>query len=437
LFTHPNWPEELAPLSQPKILNTLARLLGASDFLWDDFLRMQHVNLFPVIQNINDLSAGKSKAELWAELQQELQAPIEMSQRDRLNAFKDREMFRIDMRQIQGEIKEFGEFSGELTDLAEVVVEGAYHICFQELRANHGIPRLPNRQPCPLTIFALGKCGGRELGFASDIELMFIYEGKGHTTGPRVISNAEFYNKLVQEINSAIKTKREGIFEIDLRLRPYGKAGTMAVSVESFRRYFGPGGDAWPYERQALVKLRPFAGDMKLGQKVLDLRNKFIYSGHPFDVAAMRAMRERQIRHYVNAGTIHAKLSPGGLVDIEYLVQGLQITYGHLASDLQEPNTRTAMLALAMAGILPREDYYPLQEALTFLRNLINALRMVRGNAKDLTVPKADTEEFAFLARRLDYGRENLAQLQHDLTLHMTHVQEINQRLLDQIIQAG
>jgi glutamate-ammonia-ligase adenylyltransferase len=95
------------------------------------------------------------------------------------------------------------------------------------------------------------------------------------------------------------------------------------------------------------------------------------------------------------------------------------------------------MLALAMAGILPREDYYPLQEALTFLRNLINALRMVRGNAKDLTVPKADTEEFAFLARRLDYGRENLAQLQHDLTLHMTHVQEINQRLLDQIIQAG
>jgi glutamate-ammonia-ligase adenylyltransferase len=431
LFTRPNWPEELTSLRQPEVLNTLARLLGVSDFLWADFLRMQHQNLFPILQNVAALAASKSKHALWQELEFILQTtPPGRPQCDALNAFKDREMFRIDMRQIQGYIHEFGQFSNELTDLAEVIVEGAYHICSRELRAHHGSPCLANGQACTLSICALGKCGGRELGFASDIELMFIYDGNGRTTGPRVMSNAEFFDKLVSEITGAIKTKQEGIFEVDLRLRPYGKAGNMAVSLESFRRYFAPGGDAWPYERQALVKLRPIAGDMKLGRQIIKLRDDFIYSGQPFDVAAMRAMRERQLRHNVAPGAINAKLSPGGLVDIEYLIQGLQISHGQRHPAVRLTNTREAMRALAVAGLLSPEDYAQLSQALNFLRALINALRMVRGNARDLTVPPSNSEEFAFLARRLNYTRDNIGQLQEDLTRHTTNVQEINGRLL-------
>lgn len=431
LFTRPNWPEELTSLHQPEVLNTLARLLGVSDFLWHDFLRMQHQNLFPILQNVAALALSKSKQELWQELESSLQsAQPGQPQRDALNAFKDREMFRIDMRQIQGHIHEFGQFSHELSDLAEVIVEGAYHICSRELRAHHGLPRLANGQACPLNICALGKCGGRELGFASDIELMFIYDSNGRTTGPRLISNAEFFNKLVSEITAAIKTKQEGIFEVDLRLRPYGKAGNMAVSLESFQRYFAPGGDAWPYERQALVKLRPIAGDMQLGRQIIELRDDFIYNGQPFDIAAMRAMRERQLRHNVTPGAINAKLSPGGLVDLEYLIQGLQISHGQRHPAVRQTNTREAMRALAVAGILSPEDYAQLSQALKFLRALINALRMVRGNAKDLTVPPPHSEEFAFLARRLDYARANIGQLQEDLTRYMTNVQEINGQLL-------
>jgi len=430
LFMRPDWPDELASLEHPEVLGALARLLGVSDFLWGDFLRMQYANLFPVVRDVDALATARSKAQLEADLKADLEAaPDGQSCRAALNAFKDREMFRIDMRHILGHTAEFGQFSEELTELAEVVIDAAYRLCDEELRAEFGVPCLEDGSPSPLSVCALGKFGGGELGFASDIELMFVYAGNGETTGPRVITTAEYFEKLVQEILSAIRAKREGIFEVDLRLRPYGNAGSMAVSLASFRRYFAPDGPAWDYERQALVKLRPVAGDPALGEQVMALRDAFVYTGEPFDVAAMRAMRERQLRHLVAGGTINAKYSPGGLVDAEYIVQGLQITHGHGNPDLCPTNTNQAIAALAAAGILSPDDSARLHQAYAFLRQLIDALRMVRGNAKDLTVPPADSEEFAFLARRLGYGSE-VARLRDDLTRHTTQVQELSTRLL-------
>ncbi|MFQ5594141.1 MAG: glutamine synthetase adenylyltransferase [Anaerolineae bacterium] len=430
LFMRPDWPDELASLEHPEVLGALARLLGVSDFLWDDFLRMQHANLFPVVRDVDTLATAKSYDQLQTELSAALQAVTDSAaSRDTLNAFKDREMFRIDMRHILGHTTEFGQFSEELTELTEVVIHAAYRLCNEELRAEFGVPCLEDGSPSPLSVCALGKFGGRELGFASDIELMFVYAGNGETSGPRVITTAEYFEKLVQEILSAIRAKREGIFEVDLRLRPYGSAGSMAVSLAAFRRYFAPDGPAWDYERQALVKLRPVAGELAFGEQVVVARDACVYSGQPFDVAAMRAMRERQMRHLVMGGTINAKYSPGGLVDAEYIVQGLQITHGPQDHNLRLTNTPDAIAALAAAGILPQDDFTRLHQAYAFLRQLIDALRMVRGNAKDLTVPPADSEEFAFLARRLGYGSD-VAQLQDDLTRHTTQVQELSVRLL-------
>jgi glutamate-ammonia-ligase adenylyltransferase len=429
LFTRPNWPEELASLERPDVLTTLARLLGVSDFLWQDFLKMQHENLFPILHNVEALQEHKSKSDLRAELVVLLnQMPPGPEQRRTLNAFKDREMFRIDMRQIQGHIPEFSQFSGELSDLAEVVIEEAVRLAAREVRALYGLPKLDNRHDCTLSICALGKAGGRELGFASDMELMFVYAGNGRTTGPRVITNAEYYDRLVSLADQMIETKREGMFELDLQLRPYGKAGSLGVSLEAFSRYFAPNGDAWPYERQALVKLRPIAGDVKLGQEIVKLRDQFVYTGQPFDVAAMRAMRERQLRHSVKAGTINAKLSPGGLVDIEYLVQGLQITHGHQYLQLRMTNTQEALKVLAVTGIVSDKDFVQLSEALNFFHALISALRMVRNDAKALSVPPVESEEFAFLARRMRYEAKD--QLRQDLGNHTTRVLEINTRLL-------
>lgn len=430
LFARPNWPRELATLDRPPVLDALVRLLGVSDFLWEDFLRLQYDNLLPLVADEQALAAARPRAELAAELAAGLQAlPDSAAQRTALNAFKDREMFRIDMRYIQGRITEFGQFSGELGDVAEEVVAAALGICAAALAAVHGAPLLEDGSACALAVCALGKCGGRELGFASDIELMFVYTGPGQTRGPRVLSNADYYERLVENFVALIAARRNGVFEVDLQLRPYGAAGRMAVSLESFATYFAPAGGAWDYERQALVKLRPVAGDAALGAQLLALRDEFVYTGVRFDAGAMRAMRERQLRHLVTAGTLNAKFSSGMLVDVEYLVQALQITHGAHAPALRVSNTRAALAALRAAGVLDAPAHSALLDAYNFARRLINALRMVRGNARDLTVPPADSDEFAFLARRLGYGSRQ-PELAAQLAQHGQSVQQISARLM-------
>ncbi len=433
LFRRPSWPDELASLEQPAVLAALARLLGVSDFLWDDFLRMQYGNLFPVVQNVGALAQVKNKAQLLAEIESALDGSQDASARfDILNAFKDREMFRIDMRHIMGHITDFSQFSAELTDLVEAVVLQVSQTCAQELSRQFGEPRSDLGAPIPFSVCVLGKCGGYELGYASDIELMFIYSGSGNSSGPRVISASEYFEKLVVEFMRAIRARHEGIFEIDLDFRPYGKSGSLSVSLDSFRRYFVPGGPAWAYERQALLKLRAIAGDPALGAQVESLRDSYVYSGAPFDVPAMQAMRERQLRHLVTPGAFNAKYSRGGLVDVEYVVQGLQIMHGRAHPELRLTNTRAAIAALVASGILPAESGALLKDAHLFLQSLINALRIVRGNSRDLTIPPQNSEEFAFLARRLGYINEP-ARLQADLLRHSTWLQRFSSNLLQQM----
>jgi glutamate-ammonia-ligase adenylyltransferase len=427
LFKHPNWPDELTRIDQREVLNGLARLLGVSDFLWDDFLRMQYSNLFPIVRDVKALETKLDQKQFTTELANAFAQTANW--REALNAFKDREMFRIDMRHILGYTQEFWDFSVELTDLAEVVLNAAFEHCYNELTAKYGSPETDDPQGCPAGIFALGKCGGRELGFASDIELMLIYTGQGVTTGPKVIPCSSFFEELIQSIEESFQTRQEGIFHIDMRLRPYGDAGSQAVSLDAFSRYYAPDGPAWPYERQALVKLRPIAGDASLGEQVCALRDRFVYSGEPFDVTSMRAMRERQVRHLVTAGTFNAKYSPGGLVDLEYLIQGLQITYAPADVSLRSTNTRAAMQALYKAGILNETDYDKLRKAHTFLRWLIDSIRVVRGNSKDVNIPPYNSDEFLYLTRRLRYGSDT-ERLQQELTRYPMEVQELNLKLL-------
>jgi glutamate-ammonia-ligase adenylyltransferase len=429
LFSQPDWEKELASLERPEVLTALAKLLGVSDFLWDDFLRMQYQNLSPVLTNVESLQLSKTKEQLKAELHLLLKDSRDNpSKIELINQFKDKEMFRIDMRYIQGMIMDFWSFFTGLSDLAEIVVEAVYLLVFDQLKELYGIPRLKNNSPCKSAVCALGKLGGREIGLASDIELLFIYQDRGKTDGKKIITNSEFYNKLVNNFVRSIKAKREGIFKIDLRLRPYGKAGSLAVPLDSFQKYYASGGPAWEYERQSLVKLRVIAGDRYLGEKICHLRDKIIYTGAPLDITSLHAMRERQIRQLVAGGTINAKFSSGGLVDLEYLIQGLQITFGKENQSLRVTNTREAMAALRDMKLIEEDDYEKLSAAHIFLRKLIQALRIVRGNAKDLTIPDINSNEFTFLAKRLEYDRTD--KMRQDLILHINAVNEISKRLL-------
>lgn len=428
LFQQPDWTEQLSSLDRPEVLKALAQLLGVSDFLWEDFLRLQYANLFPVLSDIAGIEDAKSKTLLWRDLAVELDGKRDPeARRQCLNAFKDREMFRIDLRHILGRCGDFDRFAEELTDVAEVIVSTSLQLSEQEFHGRYGMPRRWDGERASLVVCALGKCGGRELGFASDIELLFVYDDDGTTDGREPIANATFFQRLVESTVQAIRARQEGIFHIDLRMRPYGRSGPLAVSLDAFRRYFDPNGAAWPYERQALVKLRPIAGDAGLGEKLISLRNQFIYQGPPFDFASMRAMRERQVRQLIVAGEFNAKLSPGGLVDIEYLVQALQMTHGARHPTLQVTNTRLAIDEMRRVGVLTDSDHSALQEAYGFFRRLIDALRMVRGDARDLTVSGNPGEDFQFLARRLGYG-SSPSRLQTDISRHTETVNELVRR---------
>lgn len=433
LFSQDDWTEELAKLEESRVLNALAKVLGVSNFLWEDFIRLQHSNLFPVLTDIESLEIPCSQDEIRRELQQDLLAcTSKIEQIDAINAFKDREMLRADLRHILGYEEAFGQFSRELTAVAEVTVNAAIDICLEELHERYGYPMLADGSSCSFCVCALGKCGGYELGFASDIELIFLYQENSHTDGKASITNAEFFQKLVEQFQQTIRAKRAGIFEIDLRLRPYGRAGSLAVSLDAFSNYFRQGGAAWPYERQALAKLRAIGGEETFGKRIIELRDELVYIGNAFDVAAMRGMREKQNRQLVKPGTINAKLSPGGLVDVEYLVQGLQITYGHRDPSLRSTNTREVLKALEHLKILDRDSRVAIRDCYRFLRRLIDALRMVRGNAHDLTVPEPDTEEFEFLARRL--GNDDPLELREEIESTMAKALDL-QELFDEIGQ--
>ena len=428
LFQQPDWTEQLSSLDRPEVLSALAQLLGVSDFLWEDFLRLQYANLFPVLRDIQGIEAAKSKTLLWRDLAIELSATDDPTERRRhLNDFKDREMFRIDLRHILGRCGDFDQFALELTDVAEVVVATSLQLNESEFHDRFGVPKRSDGDRASLVVCALGKCGGRELGFASDIELLFVYDEEGMTDGRESIANASFFQRLVEGCVHSIRARQEGIFRIDTRLRPYGRSGPLAVSFDAFKRYFDPNGAAWPYERQALIKLRPITGDPALGEKLIALRDQFLYEGPPFDFASMRAMRERQIRQLVSAGEFNAKLSPGGLVDIEYLVQALQITHGSRHEKLRVTNTCIAMDEMRRVGVLSELDHRALRDAYGFFRKLIDALRMVRGDARDLTVSANMGDDFQFLARRLGYGSAT-QKLKRDIALHTEIVNDMVRR---------
>ena len=407
----------------------LARLLGASDFLWEDFLRRQHGNLLPLLQGYRKAPLIKLKATLRKELDRLIRrARTDEARKEALNGFKDRELFRIDMKHLAEPSTSLPDFSLALTELAEVIMERSVADCQAKLAKEYGIPRLPNKKPCPFAVLGMGKFGGRELGYASDIELLFVYGGTGRTSGKCGIDNSEYFERLVQELLQRIEAKQEGIFHLDVRLRPHGSKGSLANVYEEITKYYSPVGLAAPFERQALIKLRHVAGDIVLGKQVEAHRDAFVYSGAPWDLATALDLRKQQIAQLVKPGQINVKYSPGGVIDIEYAVQYLQVMHGHQHPRLRTPNTLQGLAALVDAGLIARRAGEDLRKAYLFIRMLIDGMRMVRGNAKDLVLPPPDSDEFIFLARRVGYTTDDwqagARHLQSDIEEHMRKTKE-------------
>ncbi|MFW6335685.1 MAG: glutamate-ammonia-ligase adenylyltransferase, partial [Phycisphaeraceae bacterium] len=410
-------------VGNPRAMRELSKLLGASDYIWEDFIRGQYESLIP-------LTTASGEHPRYAEppetipfrLEQQLEGAVGLSeQRDRLNRFKNQELYRIDLDHILSAQTSFAELSRRLTALAEVLVATSCRLVYDDLVRSFGRPVLEGGGEAHYAVFGLGKLGGVALGYASDIELLFVYAGGGKTRGGKrkAISNAEFFETLTREATQFVQAKREGIFEVDLRLRPYGKNSPLAVNLDSFKRYYvdRPGSvdmpqrkpaerGAHPFERLALVRLRWIAGHPQLGFDVEKLRDRAIYDepgAIEMDPLWDLLARQKREKNAQAKGRFNAKHGVGGLADLEGVVQLLQVTHARRAPQLRTPRVDRAIDSLHRAGVLTARQYAEVAEAYRFFRELINALRVLRGNAMDLFLPPAEAEEATHLARRMNY----------------------------------
>ena len=422
---HVNW------LTRKDSLANLARLFGTSDFLWEDVLRRQHANLLPIIQNVHAKQVPSSNTHLSHTLRTRLKRHKKSDARKAaLNQFKDTEMFRIDLHHILKGTP-LPEFSTSLTNLADVILEQALREAQTVLTRSITPPSVV--KGTAVSICGLGKLGGRELGYASDIEIIFVYDVHPKTPSAQKPIIGEYYERLVQEFLHWIEAKQEGIFQIDTRLRPHGEKGLMASSLEEIKQYYGPGGGSAPFERQAWLKLRRVAGDAVLGRTIEDYRDTFVYSNEPWSLETALHLRRRQMRELVPPGKIHAKYSPGGLIDLEYATQYLQLIHGHREPSLRTTNTLQALKALRETNCLSRRDAATLTDDYLFMRKVIDGLRIVRGHAKDLVLPRSESDNMISLARRLGYltdvWQDGARVFERELRERMTRTHAIFSRL--------
>ncbi len=393
-------------IKRPFILKELATILGTSQYLWEDFIRGQYEELIPLLSERGENEHFRYSDEPPADIRLEKILSGCTGEQDfieKLNRFKDEEIFLMDLDHILNPDSDFRLLSRRLTRLAEAVCSAAAGECWRILSEKYGCPRIVTGEICPYGVFGLGKMGGEALGYASDIELLFIYSDNGYTDGAKPISNSRFFEDLVKKFLAMINAKREGIFSIDLRLRPWGKNSPLACSLEHFCSYYGPGGEAHSLEILSLVRLRGFSGSPGFIREIEQLRNDYLYSEGSIDLAELREARKIQLGQKQKVESINAKFSVGGLVDLEYAVQILQIEQGRKYPGLRTPSIHSALDEFVGIKLLERDEADGIIQAYQFLRKLINSLRMLRGSALDLYLPDTSSREFFHLAGRMGY----------------------------------
>jgi [glutamine synthetase] adenylyltransferase / [glutamine synthetase]-adenylyl-L-tyrosine phosphorylase len=403
-------------LASPGTLIDLAKLLGASNFLWEDFLSFNADVLLPVLQcRARGQAVCPPERTLPLRLEQTLAGIRNFDeQRKRLNEFKDRELFLIDLDHIltsENPDEAFRILSERLVFLAENLLSAAIRPIHTELVRLYGWPTGPDQTETSFAVFGLGKLGGVALGYASDIELLFLFDNDGSTAGGTrgALTNAEFFSILTRETCAYIQSTREGIFHVDLRLRPYGSAGPLACSKSDFAAYYTPNGPAHEFEKLALVRLRWIAGDPTLGYEIEQLRDQFIYESATPNFSAVWEISAKMRAQHTRGAKYHSKHSAGALADLEQTVQMLQVLHAREAPQLRTPRLQEAINALRRAGILSAEEFEQLISAYQFFRRLINAQRMLRGSARDLFLPDESSDELRHLTRRMNWPPSLLA----------------------------
>jgi glutamate-ammonia-ligase adenylyltransferase len=366
-----------------------------------------------------------------------------------LARFKRRVYLRIVLRDVLG-ISTLADTTLELSRLADVLLDRARRICEQRLQNSYGTPRFADTegrlQSAHLAVLSLGKLGAQELNYSSDIDLMFLYDLDGETSGGTagVTSNAEYFIRLAQAILKLVSevTPEGAVFRVDLRLRPQGAEGDLAISLPTALDYYRNRAREW--ELQMLIKARCSTGDAESARRFLGDLQPLIYKPE-INFAAVEAVlnaREgiakelRRSRGATAGKTVHAtewnvKLSPGGIRDIEFLTQCLQRLYGGADPWLAHPSTLVALQRLHDKGHLSSHDFSRLGAAYEFLRRVEHRLQL-RDGLQRHTLPEAP-DALDRLARRCGIdgsGGHTNEELLRRIGKYFADVREIYERLV-------
>jgi glutamate-ammonia-ligase adenylyltransferase len=331
------------------------------------------------------------------------------------NAYR-RELLLVAARDIAGEL-DLQQVTEALADLAGFVLSAALAVARAGLDADVA--------PCELAIIAMGKTGGRELNYVSDVDVVFVAGGIGD----------DEHASLATATKLAVETIRicgRAAWEVDAALRPEGKNGPLVRTLASYEAYYRRWASTWEY--QALLKARPIAGDRDLGKRYIDAVTPMIWTAaeRPNFVVDVQKMRRRVVEHLpAEAKEREIKLAPGGLRDVEFAVQLLQLVHGRADESLRERATLRALAALRDGGFVGRDDALSLADAYTFLRATEHRLQLARLN-RTHSVP-ADPAAVLQLARSLGFRADSrgdaVAVWRSEWSLHAREVRRLHEKL--------
>jgi glutamate-ammonia-ligase adenylyltransferase len=359
-----------------------------------------------------------------------------------LRQFRQREMIRIAMRDL-GRLSALPDTVREISNVADACLEGVYRICWKQLTQRHGLPWHQDAdeawQPTRFCVLGMGKLGGRELNYSSDVDLIFIYSEEGgvfrdppaRLREPRpVMTGRQFFTRLAEAFVAEVTrmTPVGMLYRVDLRLRPEGDSGPLCRSLADCENYYAQWGQTW--ERMMLIKARAVAGDPALGGEFLEMVQPFRYP-HSLGVGVVReiaAMKDRIETEVVKAGELdrNVKLGRGGIREIEFVAQTLQIMNGGRMPFLQNSQTLPTLAKLVQYHLLKEAEAGRLSAAYCFLRDVEHRLQM-EENRQTHTIPE-DKVVQERLARLMgfDTGRSFFSKLRE----HNKQVRQIYDKLL-------
>lgn len=376
--------QQLASLREnQQLIDDLARVWVGSDYV-AELCGTSPAMLFELIDS-GDLQRQYSKQDYIEKLTSRLQAVSSEDELMReLRLFRQRELVRIIWRDLL-RVGSLVDTTSHVSWLADVCIDQALNWLYEQACEKWGVPStLINDQWVPqrMVVIGMGKLGAKELNVSSDIDLMFTYQGKGHTQGgKRELDNQEFFVRLGQRLIQVLdnRTADGFVFRVDMRLRPYGQSGALALNFDAMCEYYQTQGRDW--ERYAMIKARIVAGDKQAGIQLREELRPFVYRKY-LDysaIEALRSMKELIRREETQRGLQNdVKLGSGGIREIEFIAQVFQLIRGGRDKRLQQRGLRSVIETLVDSEIMSSADAAGLMRAYEFLRNTEHALQALR-----------------------------------------------------------